>query len=381
MIDEDTAPTTTVTEDASAFTAGAGQDAPPAPAADTPPAQGEAPTPPPSREELQAKDVEAFRAAAEKAEQPSVPRETPAAEAVAKPETPAKPAAEAAPAETQPTNAEAAEKAVVEEQIVTLGIKNEKAKEKFRELSQRPTKEAVEEIVAPLREQAQRMQKFDEIVSAARATGEQIQSAFGYLQAINSGDPRRMSEAADAMLKETTWLFKRLGRELPGVVDPLADHPDLAQAVEAGDITRKFALETANARTMQARTAEHSQRTTEEAQYQHEVQVARTRLDTIGKELFAADAAQYQAKYPYLLPQLEFIRDNLPPNQWEQAVLRAYSRLPYTPAAATPPPVAAPHKPPVGAVPLRPTGGNGAMRAAVPADPVAAFRFGAENAR
>src|SRR6185312_259549 len=124
-----------------------------APAADTPPSQGEAAPPPPSREELQAKDVEAFTKAVEEVSpKAEVPRETkPASDApVAKPETPAAKTASEIAAEADP---KAVEKAAVDAEVAKLnddlkagGHKplTKAAEERFRQLATRPKPEDVE---------------------------------------------------------------------------------------------------------------------------------------------------------------------------------------------------------------------------------------------
>jgi hypothetical protein len=339
-------------------------------------------SPPPSREELQAKDVEAFTKAVEEVtpKADDVPTKVEAKEPAAKVEAPVE-AATPAPAETDPAALQKAEVDAdirkINDDLKAQGRKGltKAAEEQFRKLASRPKPEEVEKIVAPLREQAERMAKWDTAIEQTRASGEQIQTALQYIAAYNSGDPNLMGQAADLMFKEVSGMFKALGRELPGTIDALQDHPDLAAAVEDGSVTRKFALETAQARALQARNAEQSQRTQEQQQYQQSEGEAKARLNTLGETLYKADPAMYQAKYAALLPAMKVIRESLHPSAWEAAVFRVYQELPYTPA---PTQVQAPPQPKVGSVPLRPTGGNGAqLRAKVPDDPVAAFRFGA----
>lgn len=360
---------------------------PETPAAETPAAE----TPPPSREELQAKDVEAFTKAVEEVSADEAPRGTkdPAPEAskpeaVAKPETPAQPAAEADP--------KAAAKAAVDAEVAKLnddlkagGHKplTKAAEERFRELASRPKPEEVEKIVAPLKAQAERMERWDTIVEQTKATGQQLDTALQYIAAYNSGDPKLMGQAAELMFQEVAGMFKALGRELPGQVDPLQDHPDLAGAVEAGEMTRKYALETARARAVEARTSEQSQRQNEQLEFQRAETDARAKLNTLGQSLHTADPQQYLAKYPALIPGMKLIRERFHPSEWEARTFQLYQELPYTPPSIQQPPAQpqAPAKPKVGSVPIRPTGGNGAMRPQVPNDPVAAFKFGVENMR
>ena len=360
-----------------------------APAADTPPSQGEAAPPPPSREELQAKDVEAFTKAVEEVSPKADSAKQATDSAPAKVDTQA--AAQPAKADAQPAvdaDPVAAQKAAIEDDLRKfnddLKAKGHKplsstAADRFRELSARPKPEDVEKIVAPLKQQAERMAQWDQVVQESGATGAEIQNALYVIQATKSGNPKAEMAAADAMFAVVQDIYKRNGRELPGAVDPLDGHNDLAAAVEAGEITRKFALETAKARAMEVRNNEQNQRQQEQQQFQQAETEARAQLNQLGQSLHTADPAQYVAKYSALIPAMKIIRETMHPSQWQAAVFRVYQELPYTPAPA-PAPTPAP-RPHVGAVPMRPTGGNGAMRAAVPKDEVAAFKFGVESVR
>jgi hypothetical protein len=282
-------------------------------------------------------------------------------------------AAPAAPAKEKTDDEKRAE--AVETEIKTLGLK-EKTAERFRELSKRPTTEEVEKQLAPLRAQAEKAEQWTEILVDSTARPEQLSSALGYLKAINSGDPIAMGKAYDVMLEEMKWLAGQLGREVPGLVDPLEAHADLKKQVDDGELPRANALEIARHRTESTRIRERDTRTAEqrsaEQRQTESVNQAIAAISALGKELRAANAAEYAAKLPLLKPHLEFAKENLAPEQWVPYVRHQYGLLKVESPAA---------KPPVNTSTLRPTTPATNQHPAIPKDPRAAFRMGAATAQ
>jgi hypothetical protein len=268
----------------------------------------------------------------------------------------------------------AADKAAadVEAEIKTLGLKDKTA-ERFRELSKRPTVEAVEKQVAPLRERAQKADDWENILRQSTAKPDQLSNALGYLQAINSGDPKSMRSAYDMMTKEVAWLGQQLGIEAPGY-DPLKEHADLALKVADGDMTREVALELAQHRTASKRGGEHQARTAQAEREERERQQAFDKgiadLGALGANLKSTDA-EYAKKLPLLAPHLAWARANLTPDKWVAYVEHQYSQLKVAPTPAAPPPV--------GSVPLRPTG-SATGQVAKPKDALDAFKMGMQGA-
>lgn len=277
--------------------------------------------------------------------------------------------------ETPPADERAA---AIETEIKTLGLK-EKTAERFRELSSRPT----EKEIAPIRDKADRFDNWNQIITESTARPEQLSNALGYLQAINSGDPVKMGKAYEVMVQEVAWLGKQLGREVPGAYDPLADHDDLRRKVEEGDITREAALEIASHRAVNARTTERTKAQQDqqrrEAEQAQAVESAIGQVAALNAKLKAADP-HFAAKLPALKPMLDFIRETLPPAQWAAAVERAYMGIPAPAAQAA----STNSPPPVGHVPLRPTGGSGTPARKFNADEVNRgdpFSMGVASAR
>lgn len=313
--------------------------------------ESQQPDPAPAPTSEPESDIEAFGKGVEEASEPEpAPEPEPEPEAeVAPADEPAEPAPEADP---------------VADEIASLGLK-EKATERFKELTGK-VKELSTEI-EPLREAAQRAEQWEQMVTSTGATPEQYSSALGYLQAINSGDPAKMGKAFDAMLSEVQWLGKTLGREVGGLVDPLQDHADLTAAVDAGDITRKHALEVAQARITQARTTEQASKTEQQTAAQQAEAQAVSAVNALDQKLRADPAYAAKMQAMQQAGAFQWIRDNLPPEKWPAAIEREWQR---TAVAAAPSP-----KPAIGHVPLRPVRQAQGM-AAAPKSDLEAFELG-----
>jgi hypothetical protein len=291
--------------------------------------------------------------------------------AAATPATPAAPAAKVPDADT-------------DQAVRDLGLKG-KAEVRFREMAGTikevaPLREAfakhgitdpakVEELV----QNSARAVEWETTVLASTATPEQFGSALNVIKAMNSGDPRVMNIAFDSLLNEVSALGKKLGREVPGLIDPLEVHDDLRGEVESGDITRKRALEIAAQRASAARTAEVSTEQQQAAAHQQAMSEAIGNVTALNDKLKASDP-DFARKLPFLQPALDTIRANLHPSQWVAAIERAYHQLPALPVAA---PVVA-SKPAISHMPVR-TGGSGVPLQPKPRTDLEAFDMGLQS--
>lgn len=277
----------------------------------------------------------------------------------------AKPDAAAPPANEAKTP-EAAPPADVEAEIKDLGIKNERAAQRFRELSERAAE------VEPLRAQAARASEWEQTVTSTGASPEQFGSALNYLRAINSGNPEAMNNAYDVMQKELQWLGEKLGREAPGF-DPLSVHADLAEKVKAGDITREAAAEIVQHRQRLQLQQQHDTSQQQNWQAQQAEQMGLQQVAALGNQLRTADP-DFQRKFQYLAPAVALIQQTLPPQQWAAQIQAAYQQLPALPPvqAAAPARSASPS-------PIRPSGTP--ALAAKPKNAAEAFDFGVQEAR
>lgn len=310
----------------------------------------------------------------------------------AKPDEAAKPADEK-PAEVKPDEQPDNDKAI-EEEIAGYKL-SEKASERFRGMAAEikelaPIKEELTKLgiksVAELPVLAQRAQIGDDMVSMIRETGANADQYgmtldyLGLITAASNGDMTAAEKAFAIATKEIGVLATMLGKEIPGVHDPLAAHADLKGAVESGDMTRAYALEVAKSRTQSTIHAGVAQRTREqqaEAQRQTEAQQAQQQgvafLTRFDAEMQASDPS-YVAKRPILNAMVANIRKTLPPSEWEKETRAAYAMIPTQAAPAT---TTATKLPPVG--PVRPTGPRATM---VPEydDPMQALDAGISDA-
>lgn len=306
----------------------------------------------------------------------------------------AKAAAEAKAADAKPGDKAAATKpepdAAVEAEIKDLRLK-EKGAERFRAMASEikafaPIKQALEKAGikdAATFEQAmpqliQRSKDFEDLVGMVSETGatpEMYTAALDYLKnthAAAQGDVAAAQRCYEQTLGELKVWAKMLGREVPGVVDPLEGHPDLQAEVEAGDLTRQRALEIVQQRNAvnlhQGRAVRDDQARTAEDARAGGIQA----LNAVEVKLKAADP-DYDRKRAFLLPAVRRIVAKFPPNEWAAETEKAYAEIPALPAHATPPPATQ-----SGARPLPgPVRGGARMAvAAVPKDPMEALDMG-----
>lgn len=194
------------------------------------------------------------------------------------------------------------------------------------------------------------------IIESTGANPEQFATTINVLRDLNSGDPARLGRAYDALLGQVAEIAKVLGREVPGVVDPLADFPDLQARLDPENdepISRKDALEIAQARKLQQHQQARAQatETNDTAAQAHARGLQEVR--SLGAQFKAANPVEFAAKLPLLTPLIDRVVANLPPAEWTAAITEAYNAI-ALPAAAPPAPL--PRVP----APVRPSGSPGA---------------------
>lgn len=337
--------------------------------------QPEPSAPEPSTDQLA---LEAFGKGADNATPDDVPR-PPAAEKPAEPAradaaaaqaqaAAAKPAEPAKPAE-KPEDDEGKRKAAVDAEADSLGLRTAKTRQRFHQLNEEvhKGKTQITELTERAARAEERAGQIDAIVEASGAQPEQITNAFGVIQAMNYGTPAQKLKAANALLEWARPVFEAQGIEMPGGgTDPLKAYPDLAEAVETGEITRKFALEQAHLRATNAQNAEHSQRENEQRQWNEARDSAIEGINTLNDQLKAADPTGFAAKWSQFggifKREAERIQRTEHPSSWVASMKAAYDALP-VPAAA-PAPAAAPRAPAAPATPgpIRPNGSGAVVR-------------------
>lgn len=170
---------------------------------------------------------------------------------------------------------------------------------------------------------------FDTLIRGVQATGttpEQYGETLSFLQKLNSGDPVKQGEALTEIESLADRLATMLGRERM-VSDPLAGHPDLQAAVKGGQLTQKFAQETArlrNGTTMRTTMATDAQNAEQQrVAIETEKQQGKTELNELEATLKGSDP-QYAAKLALILPAVRVALSHVRPSQWRQEFQRIY---------------------------------------------------------
>lgn len=227
---------------------------------------------------------------------------------------------------------------------------SEDGKNRFRELSAEvkafvPIKAELEKLgvkdvegVTRLAKEATQGAELMDTILDTGATPEDYRDSLDYLRLVaqaRTGDRSAAEKAFEVLTNEYQVLAKVLGKEVPGVFDPLEGHDDLIDEVEQGDITRARALEIANQRNLKKVAEEglaareqqtQAQRDAEDAKAR-ELDGARLALNSLGQQL-ASEDPHFAAKQPALLEQIKVIRGQYPASQWATQAALAYARIP-----------------------------------------------------
>ncbi|MEL6095903.1 hypothetical protein AAGG42_08430 [Stenotrophomonas maltophilia] len=323
------------------------------------------------------------------------PADDPSAVPPADGQPPAQPQEGAPPADGQPLAAAEGEQqpdADTEAEIASLGLK-EKSAERFRGMAAEikelaPLREAMKaagiEDVTKLPDVVKRAEAGDflfEEISKTGTSSEQYGMALEYLGLIGKaqqGDMVAAEKAYTTMAGELAALAKLLGKEVPGVHDPLANHQDLRAEVEAGDLPRARAVEIAGQRDRAAYTGSVERQRTESQQAVEQArQDAFDGLQAYDAEMKATDPS-YLAKREVLQGHVKAIMATYPPREWERRTAIAYASIKLPEQPMSPAPAAAPAQPRPG--PMRPGGPGPAMVPTTFASPMDALEFGIQQA-
>ena len=233
-------------------------------------------------------------------------------------------------------------KAAVDAEVASLGLK-EKAAARFHELAARAAE------AEQFRGAAERAQQWEERILSTGANPEQFGQAMNYLTLLNSGDPANLELAFQQVEGEYLALARALGKPAGGAIDPLDDHPDLAEKVANMDMDRATAMEVAGMRAqMRLREASTQVRTQQDA-YQKARQDGAAQLVALETELRASDPVGYDIKLKALTPALTEAVNTLPPERWAPFARKLFSTIPAVPEVPAPAAV----QQPAGLAPLR----------------------------
>lgn len=164
-------------------------------------------------------------------------------------------------------------------------------------------------------EQAEIVKGFNVVFEESKCQPEQFELAMGFIGAVNRGD---FQTAEKVLMDQVRLLSLATGREI-GAPDPLAEFPDLLEAVEAQQASRKHALEIARART--AERAQAGQRRQVEASQQVQAKMhtaiqqgSQAVQNWVSK--MATEDIDWPAKEARLANELDWIAANVHPSQW-----------------------------------------------------------------
>ena len=281
-------------------------------------------------------------------------------------ETPVEPVVDPAePVVETPEQLAEKAKAELESEMDSLGIKAQRSRERFTHLTKenaelRPYKEALDSIgvsdisqLPILVERAKAADSFEQALQETGAPPEDFGLAMDVLRKLNSGDMALANEAYDALVDQLRALSPILGRSLEGI-DPLT--PELREMVEDGSLTEEIAIEL-NAKRKREEIASQSTVQAETANQATQVeQTVRAELTNLGNS-YATQDPFYAEKQAVLIPILQTIMANLPPEKWVEATKDAYLRIPNpAPKAPPAPPVQNPIRPRTPHSPMIPEG-------------------------
>lgn len=212
---------------------------------------------------------------------------------------------------------------------------NKKTQERIRSLID--TAKKADERVAKATEDTNFL--MNKIV-ASTATPEQYTEALEAVRLVNSTDPADARKLVDYLQATLAEVARRSGIVVAGI-DVLAQHADLKQKVELGQISRKDAEELAAARNANAHTNQTREQQAATKRAETEFNTAKTAgraaLDNLEATLKAADK-NYEAKKAILTKTLQPVFAQLHPSKWAAAFQQAYNALPASAVAPRPAP-------------------------------------------
>jgi hypothetical protein len=214
-----------------------------------------------------------------------------------------------------------------------------KAQERFRSMVAR-----VKEKDAEIEHLTRNLGGIRDLMRETGGTPEDFSKSFEYIRAIRRGD---IQQARSILEDQIRQISVATGQPF-GAVDPLVQHPDLRERVNAFQMDEATALEMARHRAAQQEQQQAAQQF--HARQQSEVMQVRSRqqaiaeIDRLGSEWAKSDP-DYAAKESVIARQAQLIAQQFPPQQWAAQVRLMYqtlSAMPQTkPASHAPAPLRA----------------------------------------
>lgn len=228
-----------------------------------------------------------------------------------------------------------------------------KAQERFQQLAN--TNRELSAKLEQMQPAAESAQALAEVFKEHGVRREQFEQAMEVVGLMNRGDLRGALRVLDEQRK---LISLHLGETLPGA-EPLADFPDLKQAVDNLQMTEEYALELARSRMVQGHQQQATQRQEQEREAQQQeaqaIQSGQLAVDKFCKARMADDL-DYARIEPLLLEQIKAgLLEGVPPQAWPRIVEKTYGLIKQTAQSTR---QAAPST-----TVLRPTGGESPRQA------------------
>lgn len=209
-----------------------------------------------------------------------------------------------------------------EDADLMAGIKSERGRARVQQIIE--ARKEAEGSIAAVRE----------MVQAAGMTTETFSQHIEFSRLANSSNVQDLERAAHMLEQQRTELYRRLGKDAPGV-DVLADFPDLAQQVQNLLMPRETALEVARLRrdhqAVQAQRQQQQQAEQETQQFQQAVAQAQQSLESyVQTRAHEIDhPARMKAIQAYFGdPQkLQEFASTYQPHQWPAAIRMLYDNM------------------------------------------------------
>lgn len=212
-------------------------------------------------------------------------------------------------------------------------LKSERSRNRFQALKQQATE--AEARYKDIEEQVTSLQRS---ISDAGMDAGQFAQTIQFAKLSNSQNPADLRVARDMLQQQMQAISLRLGEEIPAV-DPLAQFPDLKQAVDSFELSKDKAHELARLRHQQAQQQAamqaQQQSSQQQAMYQQTVQQASKSMDAYLQS--RANEIDHKAKMEALHKHFadpakmqDFVA-SFQPQQWEQALRLMYDSIAVAP--------------------------------------------------
>lgn len=212
-------------------------------------------------------------------------------------------------------------------------LKSERSRTRFQELSRRAT-----DAETRYQQMEQEVNALRESITSAGMDGQQFAQTIQFAKLANSQNPADLRVARDMLQQQMQAISLRLGEEIPAV-DPLAQFPDLKQAVDSFELSKDKAHELARLRHQQAQQQAamqaQQQSSQQQAMYQQTVQQASKSMDAYlqSRASEVDHAAKMKALHEHFADPArmqQFVATH-EPHQWAQAVAWMYDSIKVAP--------------------------------------------------